>query len=36
MTNYDRNIPTDPQKKQWTWIAITLASLALAVIMAVL
>lgn len=36
MTNYDRNIPTEPQKRQWMWVAITLASIALAVITAVM
>lgn len=36
MTNYDRNIPTDSPKKQWTWFAMTVAFIALAVVLAVL
>ncbi len=33
MTN--QNIPASPQKKQWAWIALTIASIALATIMAI-
>lgn len=35
MANYDRNIPTDPQRKQWSWFAMTVASVVLAIVMAV-
>lgn len=33
MTIYDRNLPADPQKWQWAWVVITVASIALAVIL---
>lgn len=33
MTNH--NIPASPQKKQWAWIALTVTSIALATIVAV-
>lgn len=36
MPNYDRNIPTGPPKKQWTWLVMTVVSIALAVVLAVL
>lgn len=36
MANYDRNLPTNPQKKQWVWVVMTVASVALAVILAVI
>ncbi len=31
----NHKIPASPQKKQWAWIALTVASIALATIMAV-
>ena len=36
MTNYDRNIPTGSTEKQWTWVSMTVAAIALAIIIAVL
>lgn len=36
LTDFDSNIPSQPTEKQWTWVSLTVAAIALAIIIAVL